>query len=601
MDKPKIEFFRSIPSHESAVTGGEPVLLEWKVSGTAVSVYLDGLLVGMEGTRTVQPTEDRTYTLRAENPVGYEEEHIPLRVACNAPKIVYFEASSGKIEKNKSVTLAWRVEGADSVLLDGRERPKSEVEVGSVSSGNLVETTTFVLTAYPACSDPAAVATDRVKVEVVLPESAVCDKGTNTKVEIYSSVGSQPIDPGEWVLIGWAVSGATEVYFDGAGVRDTGSVHVSPDETTTYVVTARNHCTGKADAEKVEVKVNAPTPTPAPSNTPSPTPTPILPPCDSPKIRGFWASRERVLRGTMATLFWEVEGASQVWLNGEAVPSDGQKSIALEAEGGHPFKLEAQRKETWCEPEEVDKTRTITVVAPASAEVCPPPSIYLFDVSAPWKGTDDLPYVTVHWWVGGVISPTIAYLNGVQVENASTAEVEPYLVLSTTLFELVAQVTCTGAGQAGKDIVSRAVRSHLVELPADWSDVLLGPPTPSAWQVILAPPATTAVPRTEVDASLPTSTAVLVATPTVTPTPTVASMPTMTATPAPDVDVPQVAMRVETVVPVAQHLVHAASEPGSVSSGGTFRTETPSLGSPLLWALGFLGLFLVLAQFRARQ
>ncbi len=81
------------------------------------------------------------------------------------------------------------------------------------------------------------------------------------------------IDQGQSVTLRWAVANATDMSIDQniGAVQANGSRQVSPNNTTTYTLTARS--AGGMDSRSVTVNVNAPPPPPPP---PKPKPTVVI-------------------------------------------------------------------------------------------------------------------------------------------------------------------------------------------------------------------------------------------------------------------------------------------------------------------------------------
>jgi len=184
--------------------------LSWNVLG-ATTVGIDNGIgnVALSGTTSVSPDETTTYTLTASN--GYVSRYATVQVAVEAmvvPVIDYFEAEGS--------TLSWSVSGATSVRIDNGI---GNVALSGTTSVSPDETTTYTLTATNG--DQSTNATVQVAVEaMVVPV-----------IDYFEAEGS---------TLSWNVLGATTVRIDnGIGnVALSGTTSVSPDETTTYTLTA---------------------------------------------------------------------------------------------------------------------------------------------------------------------------------------------------------------------------------------------------------------------------------------------------------------------------------------------------------------------------
>jgi hypothetical protein len=154
---PQIYFFD--PGNVT-IEPGESVTLSWQAYGDAVSVTLDGVSVPLQDTRTVQPTENHVYTLRAENPGGFVERTCRITVReptatptpsptpCTLAIIHEFGATKTSILRGQETTLYWDLSGATEAYLDGKG-----VEGVSQKTVTLNQTTIFTLLAHNDCGD----------------------------------------------------------------------------------------------------------------------------------------------------------------------------------------------------------------------------------------------------------------------------------------------------------------------------------------------------------------------------------------------------------------------------------------------------------------
>lgn len=156
---PKPNIYSFTPE-TATVAIGDAVTLRWQVHGEAVSVYLDGELVPLEGSREIYPTSDHVYVLSAQNPAGSTQATsritvvdptitpTPTSTPCDYAIIHEFGASPAAIVRGGTTTVFWDVAGATEVFLNGEP-----VKAVSERTVKLNQTTTFVLVARNVCGD----------------------------------------------------------------------------------------------------------------------------------------------------------------------------------------------------------------------------------------------------------------------------------------------------------------------------------------------------------------------------------------------------------------------------------------------------------------
>lgn len=203
-------------------------------------------------------------------------------------RITRFEASPMNVGPGESTTLSWIAEGAESVTI---------TEVGGVeASGSRVvsptQTTTYVLTATKGTAS--------------VQSSVTVTVGSAAAPRILRFAASNPqIAAGGQSTLMWEVENATEVSISTIGVVErTGTSGVSPQTTTTYVLTARN-ANGQATAQVV-VSVQS-----------------LV------KIVNFQATPSGVTEpNTPVTLSWQTEGATEVVITGiGTVEASGTRQV----------------------------------------------------------------------------------------------------------------------------------------------------------------------------------------------------------------------------------------------------------------------------------
>jgi hypothetical protein len=144
------------------------------------------------------------------------------------PQIVMFNGSPLTITAGGSSTLSWSTNNATSVTISGLG---AEQLNGSVSTGALQTTTTYTLTAAGA---NGVMVTAVITIQVT-PASV-------PQVVAYT-VSPQTISAGQNAQLCWDVTGATSISISngiGSNLQANACQTVSPQTTTTYVLTATN-------------------------------------------------------------------------------------------------------------------------------------------------------------------------------------------------------------------------------------------------------------------------------------------------------------------------------------------------------------------------
>lgn len=284
--------------------GGSSVL-NWGVSGADNITIEPGIgPVSSNGSTSVSPSETTIYKLIASGK-GKEEVALCTVTVNNGSQepliISSFDASPDSITPGESAVLNWHVSGVSNVTIEpdiGVAEPTGTLNVSPAG------TTTYKLTASNGEKEDAAYCTIAVEKNAASSEnvsssnlpsaeesltsqenSATQDNPTSEEnstskenqaseenqasqddsalqenqasQESLPSIGSFDADPdaigkGESSSLTWSVSGASKVSIEpGIGtVGLTGSQSISPDETTTYTLTATNEF-GSTDATKV--------------------------------------------------------------------------------------------------------------------------------------------------------------------------------------------------------------------------------------------------------------------------------------------------------------------------------------------------------------
>ncbi len=137
---------------------------------------------------------------------------------------------------------------------------------------------------------------------------------------------------GESVTLKWQVYGLqTTVTLDGDAVSLEGEHTIVPLQPE-HVYTLRAENPGGYTVATSRVRVVKPTSTPTPTATPCPLAT----------IHQFGATKTTIYRGEETTLYWDLSGATEAYLNGSGVVGVSQKIVALDQTT--VFTLVAQNK-----------------------------------------------------------------------------------------------------------------------------------------------------------------------------------------------------------------------------------------------------------------
>jgi hypothetical protein len=221
-DRVRINRFTATPTR---IRAGETVTLVWEiVNADEAEISGLGRVDPRNGTSTVSPEQTTTYRLTARNRQGEVNESVTVVVERPEPRILQFQATPVTINAGQASTLGWETENADTVTISG---------VGTVSrSGSTTVsptgTTTYTLTARNRFGEVSRTVTVTV---APVPAPRILRFFANP-IEIFQ---------GEQSTLQWQVENATEVTISGLGRVDlAGTSAVSPADTTTYTLTAKN-------------------------------------------------------------------------------------------------------------------------------------------------------------------------------------------------------------------------------------------------------------------------------------------------------------------------------------------------------------------------
>jgi len=212
----------SISANPDAFALGETSILSWRSADADSCVIEPGIgSVGPTGSIAVTPTETTTYTITATGPGGTSTAGVSVRVTLPDPT-VSLTASPERIQIAERATLFWGSENADFCLIEPRI---GRVDIRGFMAVSPTETITYTVTA----TGPGGTATASATITVTMPPPIVDILAVPETIQV-----------GESSILTWSsIYADTGVIEPGIGSVDiTGSITVSPTETTTYTITA---------------------------------------------------------------------------------------------------------------------------------------------------------------------------------------------------------------------------------------------------------------------------------------------------------------------------------------------------------------------------
>lgn len=222
--KPKIISFTADPD---VVAPDGKSTLSWEIAGEPAEVSINqgvGDVTGLTKT-DIFPSASTTYTITAANQYGSATKTVRVGVK-DIPIITSFTANTTVLTSGEQTILRWRVAGGDTLSLE--TKTVTTTSTATVTGVNKRvrprETTTYTLTATNSSGSATAV----VKVYILRIKSFTANPS------VIASGGSSELQ--------WEIEGEpTEVSINQGvgGVTGLNSVSVSPEEVTTYTLTAR--------------------------------------------------------------------------------------------------------------------------------------------------------------------------------------------------------------------------------------------------------------------------------------------------------------------------------------------------------------------------
>ncbi|MBX3737841.1 MAG: hypothetical protein KF715_14190 [Candidatus Didemnitutus sp.] len=292
--KPTISSFSAAPA---TIAAGQSTTLNWSVSN-ADSLSISPNIGSVTGTTTtVTPAATTTYTLTAKNLNGSVTKKTTVTVTVAPPTIDSFTATPPAIVAGQSSTLAWSVTGAASLSIS----PGIGAVTGSSIPVSPSDSTVYTLTATNAGGSVSQ--TVALAVSQPVPPPTI------------NSFAAQPavITEGQASTLVWSTDGASEISIAanvGAspGIVTGNSYPVSPAQSTTYTLTARNE--SGAVTRTASVTVNPP----------------------APAITSFAAAPVTIFPGQSSQLSWSVNGNATLELSPDiGAVSGNARSVSPQA------------------------------------------------------------------------------------------------------------------------------------------------------------------------------------------------------------------------------------------------------------------------------
>lgn len=286
VESPDVELL-SFEASSYEVAPGDPVTLSWEArDASAVQLFAGSVPVQLgdappeEGSVEVVPVRTTIYRLEVRGANGStDERELTVRLApLPDPSIISFEADRAEFGLGTPVNLSWRIEGATTISIVDRAGRQIDTGGANLREGSVEvhpsQSTAYTLTAKGSGKEV------RAQVELVLVPAPTAT----------ITVGQPEIPLGGEVSLSWQTTGASEVRIreaDGELVLSeerSGSIQVSPERTTVYVVEAR----GVGGSALAEARISV-----------------------APVVEHFApAEDEEVRPGSLVELEWAIKGAT---------------------------------------------------------------------------------------------------------------------------------------------------------------------------------------------------------------------------------------------------------------------------------------------------
>jgi len=277
---------------------GDPITYQWtQIAGPNVNI--NGA-TNAKATFTAADSQSYAFRLTVKDNFG-AQSMAKVSIITSAPqgvKILTFTATPSSITAGQVSVLTWDVINADSVTIDaiGKVDPSH-----GTSQVTPAETTIYKITATNKISSVSATTT----VTVARPQ---------VRILSFTAIPAT-INTGESSTLQWTTENADTVTLAGVGnVPVNGTAPITPKETTTYTLTARNKYGDVTATTAVRITV------PPPVNPP--------PAGQAPRIIKFNAAPPDILSTEKSTINWQVENADVVNISGiGVVPLTGSQSV----------------------------------------------------------------------------------------------------------------------------------------------------------------------------------------------------------------------------------------------------------------------------------
>jgi hypothetical protein len=379
---PVITSFTASPTE---IARGGSSTLKWKTSGaSSISLEPGFGTVDASGTLQVSPTETTSYTLTTINAGNTVKATATVSVPSSGnPVVSSFTASPGTIPLGQSSTLRWSVTGATSISINQN--------VGTVDGSGSTAVSPTAHTTYTLTATNAMGSTTATVVVSVTQASA-------TGITAFTA-SPTTIAAGQASVLQWDVTSATDVAIDNdvGAVARSGTTSVSPQETTTYTLTA----TGSSGAITSTVTV-----------------TVVLP--GTPVISSFAAVPSSVAAGHTSALEWSVAGADSITIdNGIGIVTSSSVTVTPTVTTVYTLTATGYRG---------SRTATATVTVTSADN----PVINTFTANPP--NTAEGQPSTLYWNVTGATSVSIDQGVGLVSDNGTA----PVLPATTTTYTLTA-------------------------------------------------------------------------------------------------------------------------------------------------------------------
>jgi hypothetical protein len=384
---PTITSFTAVPL---VVDAGGMVTLSWQTSDAMSGTITGGARpyeipsgeLG-QGSTQVRVDAPTTFTLTITNVAGEDTATVSVGVNGQPPVINSFSATPAVVVEGEQVVLSWQTAGAASITITDTAANQLDLTGLNPMADSITLTPTRSVTYTLTATNPFGAVPRSVDV-TVLPkltiDSFTADPATVT-VGLPSTLAWQIRGAPAGIEIRDAAGNAIDL--TGASL-DNGSVQVSPAETTTYTLTAR-------DAEQ-EVSATA-------TITVLPLP---------PTISSFQADVAQTTAGGTVTLSWVIDGATGLML------ADAQGNM-IDVSGKNPL------TDFVVVNPQVSTTYTLTATnaggvdtADVTITVGAPVTINSF-TATPASVLAGEP-ITLSWDVSGAISLTITASSGAPVD-----------------------------------------------------------------------------------------------------------------------------------------------------------------------------------------